>query len=92
MFIRARIQTQGDDQIVVALPGADNPQQVVSDLIAPAQLMFINFERNVVNPEGETDLYKAVTLATNTTPDQVRRQPTHYACRAQNMVLARIHN
>ena len=68
------IQTQGSDQIVVALPGAKNPQQVVNDLIAPAQLVFINFERNVVNPQGEPDLYKAVQLATNTTPDQARGQ------------------
>ena len=46
------IQTQGDDQIVVALPGADNPEQVVNDLIQPAKLVFINFERNVVEPDG----------------------------------------
>ena len=31
------IQTQGDDQIVVALPGAEDPEQVVNDLINPAQ-------------------------------------------------------
>lgn len=81
------IQTQGDDQIVVALPGADNPQQVVNDLIAPAQLMFINFERNVVNPEGETDLYKAVQLAVNTTPEQARGKPTYYAFRDEKLVV-----
>lgn len=81
------IQTQGDDQIVVALPGADDPQQVVNDLIAPAQLMFINFERNVVNPEGESDLYKAVTLATNTTPEQARGKPTYYAFRDKKLVV-----
>ena len=81
------IQTQGDDQIVVALPGADNPQQVVNDLIAPAQLMFINFERNVVNPEGETDLYKAVQLATRTTPDNTHGKPTYYAFKDKKLVV-----
>ena len=80
------IQTQGSDQIVVALPGADNPQQVVNDLIAPAQLMFINFERNVVNPEGETDLYKAVQLATRTTPDNTHGKPTYYAFKDKKLV------
>ncbi len=81
------IQTQGSDQIVVALPGAKNPQQVVNDLIAPARLVFINFERNVVNPQGEPDLYKAVTLATNTTPDQVRGKPTYYAFKDKVLVV-----
>ncbi|MBY0395224.1 MAG: protein translocase subunit SecD, partial [Thermoleophilia bacterium] len=57
------IQTQGDDQINVALPGADNPQQVVDDLIKPAQLQFIDFEANVVNPEGTTSLLEAIRLA-----------------------------
>ena len=33
-------------------PGADNPEQVVNDLIQPAQLVFINFEANVVNQAG----------------------------------------
>ena len=61
------IQTQGSDQIVVSLPGANNPNQVVTDLIQPAQLVFINFERNVVDPAGTTDLYAAVKLAQATT-------------------------
>ena len=73
------IQTQGDTQIVVALPGADNPEQVVRDLIQPAKLVFINFERNVVNPGGETDLYKAVQLARDTTPEARTGLPTFYA-------------
>ena len=49
------IQTQGNDQIVVALPGADNPEQVVNDLIQPAQLVFINFEANVVDQAGTAE-------------------------------------
>ena len=77
------IQTQGDTQIVVALPGADNPDQVVTDLIQPAKLVFINFERNVVNPGGETDLYKAVQLARNTPPEGRTGLPTFYAFDAE---------
>ncbi|MGD9571027.1 MAG: protein translocase subunit SecD [Thermoleophilia bacterium] len=73
------IQTQGDDQIVVALPGAENPDQVVADLIQPAQLMFINFERNVVDPQGTTDLWEAVQLAQRTTPENRTGLPTFYA-------------
>lgn len=74
------IQTQGSDQIVVALPGADNPEQVVNDLIQPAQLVFINFSQNVVPPvEGDTDLLKAIRTAQRTTPDNDRGTRTLYA-------------
>ena len=73
------IQTQGDDQIVVALPGAEDPERVVRDLIQPAQLVFINFERNVVNKTGTTDLFAAVQLARRTTPVEARGLPTLYA-------------
>jgi SecD/SecF fusion protein len=73
------IQTQGDDQIVVALPGAEDPEQVVNDLINPAQLIFIPFEANVVNPEGTTSLYDAAKLAARTEPEEERGLPTFYA-------------
>lgn len=73
------IQTQGDDQINVALPGAENPQQVVDDLIKPAQLQFIDFEANVVNPEGTTSLLEAIRLAQRTEPEADRGLPTFYA-------------
>jgi SecD/SecF fusion protein len=73
------IQTQGDNQIVVALPGADNPEQVVNDLIQPAQLVFINFERNVVDPEPSSSLWDAVQLAKKTKPESSRGLPTYYA-------------
>ncbi len=75
------IQTQGSDQIVVALPGADNPNQVVTDLIQPAQLVFINFERNVVNTNqaGLPDLFDAVQLARRTEPTGTRGKATFYA-------------
>jgi SecD/SecF fusion protein len=77
------IQTQGTDQIVVALPGAEDPDQVVADLIQPAQMMFINFERNLVGPEnGDPSLYDAVKRAqTAPKPDEIRpgARPTFYA-------------
>ena len=75
------IQTQGDDQIVVALPGADNPEQVVNDLIQPAQLVFINFEANVVDPAGGTEAQRRGALASRTPPKGTARgaRPTFYA-------------
>jgi SecD/SecF fusion protein len=73
------IQTQGDDQIVVALPGAEDPEQVVNDLINPAQLVFIPFESNVVGPLEGSSLYEAATLAARTEPDEARGFPSYYA-------------
>jgi SecD/SecF fusion protein len=74
------IQTQGNDQIVVALPGADNPGQVVSDLIQPAQLVFINFNQNVVPPpEGQPEILDAIRTAQKTAPDNDRGLPSFYA-------------
>lgn len=60
------IQTQGDDQIVVSLPGAKNPDQVVEDLIKPAQLVFTDYEANFV--ASDPSLFKMVQKAQNTTP------------------------
>jgi SecD/SecF fusion protein len=75
------IQTQGSDQIVVALPGADNPEQVVNDLIQPAQLVFINFEANVVDQAGTPKLSDAIALAKRTPPKGTRpgARATFYA-------------
>ncbi len=73
------IQTQGSDQIAVSLAGADNPEQVVRDLIQPAQLVFINFERNIVDEEPIPRLWDAVQLAKRTTPESDRGLPTYYA-------------
>ena len=72
------IQTQGDDQIVVALPGAEDPA-AVNDLINPAQLMFIPFEANVVGPPEGSSLYDAAKLAERTEPDEERGLPSFYA-------------
>src|SRR5690606_2555899 len=74
------IQTQGNDQIVVALPGADDPERVVNDLIRPAQLVFINFARNLVgSAAGYTDLLDAIRQAQKTTPDNENGQRSFYA-------------
>ncbi|WP_217915714.1 protein translocase subunit SecD [Miltoncostaea marina] len=78
------IQTQGDDQILVALPGAEDPEQVVSDLIQPAQLTFINFQRYVVDEGGTDSLYEAVQLARRTEPQSDRGKPAFYAFDADN--------
>jgi SecD/SecF fusion protein len=81
------IQTQGDDQIVVALPGAEDPEQVVEDLINPAQLIFIPFEANVVGPLDGSGLYDAATLAARTTPEEERGVETLYAFDRQTKEL-----
>ena len=60
------IQTQGSDQIVVSLPGAKNPDQVVEDLIKPAQLVFTDYEANFV--ASDPSLYKMVLKGQGTTP------------------------
>ncbi len=71
------IQTQGDDQIVVSLPGAKNPEEVVTDLIKPAQLVFTDYQANFVD-QGPS-LWKMTQKAQTTTPrPPVEGQPTYY--------------
>ena len=71
------IQTQGSDQIVVSLPGAKNPDQVVEDLIKPAQLVFTDYEANFV--ASDPSLFKMVKKAQATTPKQpIEGLPTYY--------------
>jgi SecD/SecF fusion protein len=71
------IQTQGSDQIVVSLPGAKNPDQVVEDLIKPAQLVFTDYEANFV--ATDPSLYKMVQKAQQTTPKPpIDGQATYY--------------
>ena len=71
------IQTQGSDQIVVSLPGAKNPDQVVEDLIKPAQLVFTDYEANYVATDAS--LYKLVQKAQGTTPKQpITGGPSYY--------------
>jgi SecD/SecF fusion protein len=73
------IQKQGDDQIIVALPGADNPEQVVEDLIRPAQLNFYDYEENLVGQGTLDTLFQAVKRAQRTTPDNAElRRPAFY--------------
>lgn len=74
------IQTAGTNQIVVALPGADDPDRVVNDLIKPAQLFFYDFTDNVVDEQPNPDLYKTVQQAQNTRiRDDSRGSETLYA-------------
>jgi SecD/SecF fusion protein len=71
------IQTQGDDQIVVSLPGAKNPDSVVEDLIKPAQLVFTDFQANFV--AQDPSLWKMTQKAQRTTPrPPVEGQATYY--------------
>jgi len=71
------IQTQGDDQIVVSLAGAKNPDQVVEDLIKPAQLVFTDYQANFV--AQDPSLWKMTQKAQNTTPrPPVEGQASYY--------------
>ncbi|MDH3227824.1 MAG: hypothetical protein OEM67_12165, partial [Thermoleophilia bacterium] len=72
------IQKQGDDQIIVALPGAESPEQVVEDLIRPAQLNFYDYEENLVGPGTLDSLFQAVKRAQRTTPEMERGRPALY--------------
>ena len=44
------IRKQGDDQIVIDLPGVDNPEQVIDILGKTAQLELFDLEANLVPP------------------------------------------
>ncbi len=74
------IQTQGKDEIVVSLPGADDPQ-VVEDLIKPAQLRFYDYTDNLEDGPN-TSLFATVTRATKIDPQEPKgKKPTFYAFR-----------
>ena len=60
------IQTLGTDQISVQLPGVSNPNEVVTNLIKPAQLAFYDYENNVVSGTPSTSLYSTVLQAQKT--------------------------
>jgi len=64
------IQTQNNDQILVALPGVDNPEQVVNDLIKPAVLRFYDLQANLVGPQGEANLAQVIERAQRTEADE----------------------
>lgn len=64
------IQTQGSNQISVQLPGVKNANEVVNNLIKPAQLEFYDYEDNLVaaTANGNPSLYNTVKIAEKTTP------------------------
>ncbi len=83
------IQTQGDDEIIVQLPGVENPETVVTDLIQPAQLQFFDFEANLVGPEGDPSLESTIRRAQQQPPvEDPRGEPTYWALDADGNYLA----
>lgn len=83
------IQTQGDDEIIVQLPGVENPETVVTDLIQPAQLQFFDFEANLVGPEGDPSLQSTIRRAQEQPPvEDPRGGPTFWALDADGNYLA----
>jgi SecD/SecF fusion protein len=73
------IQTEGTNRISVSLPGVSNPDQVVEDLIRPAQLAFYDYQKNLVGAPS-ADLYALTQRAATTTPMKVlpHQTPTYY--------------
>jgi SecD/SecF fusion protein len=51
----AEIQRSGQDQIDVSLPSIDNPEEARQRVGTTAQLVFYDWEPNVVGPNGETN-------------------------------------
>jgi SecD/SecF fusion protein len=61
------IRTQGSDQIVVSLPGVQDPDEAVSVVGSTAQLRFYEWEKNVVNKKAFRNAYEAL----NSSKDRV---------------------
>ncbi len=74
------IQTLGTDEISVQLPGVKNPDEVVTNLIKPAQLAFYDYENNVVTTSPSSSLYDTVIKAQTThVDDPTKGAETLYA-------------
>jgi len=54
------IRTQGSDQIVVSIPGVQDPDQAVSVVGQTAQLRFYEWEKNVVDDKAFRSSYEAL--------------------------------
>jgi SecD/SecF fusion protein len=54
------IRTQGSDQIVVSLPGVQDPDQAVAVVGSTAQLRFYEWEKNVVNDKVFRSAHEAL--------------------------------
>jgi SecD/SecF fusion protein len=57
------IRTQGNDQIVVSLPGVQDPDQAVAVVGSTAQLRFYEWEENVVDNKAFRSAYEALRSA-----------------------------
>nr|MBA3347217.1 protein translocase subunit SecD [Actinomycetota bacterium] len=59
------IRTQGDDQIVIDLPGIDNPERAVELLGQTAQLELYDLEKNLVRPSIDGQSFPVPTDSIN---------------------------
>lgn len=57
------IRTQGSDQIVVSLPGVQDPEQAVAVVGSTAQLRFYEWEENVVDGKAFRSAHEALRSA-----------------------------
>ena len=55
------IRTQGDDQIVIAMPGITNPDQVIDVLGRTAQLELYDLETNLLRPSVDANGFPVAT-------------------------------
>jgi SecD/SecF fusion protein len=55
------IRTQGDNQIVIDLPGVENPEQVIGILGQTAQLELYDLEANLVRPSIDAQRFPVAT-------------------------------
>lgn len=69
------IRTQGNDQIVVSLPGVQDPDQAVAVVGSTAQLRFYEWERNVVDGKAFRSAYEALRTAQDRAERSFKEHP-----------------
>ena len=68
------IRTQGNDQIVVSLPGVKDPDEAVSVVGSTAQLRFFEWEKNVVDGKAFRSAYEALRSSEDRAAERVKEQ------------------
>ncbi|MEO6866430.1 MAG: protein translocase subunit SecD [Gaiellales bacterium] len=71
----AEIRTQGNDQIVVSLPGEQDARRAVEVVGATAQLRFYEWEKNVINKKAFRNAYQALRSAEKRVEESHKADP-----------------
>lgn len=69
------IRTQGSDQIVVSLPGVQDPDQAVAVVGSTAQLRFFEWERYVVDGKAFRSAYEALRTSQDRAEKSFEKDP-----------------